>query len=61
MSARIEQLHAQLASVKKTIAERAALGQPVDDLVSVEESISKQLSKARELLTEGSAKAILRG
>jgi hypothetical protein len=61
MSARIEQLHTQLANVKKTIAERVALGQPIDDLVSIEESISKQLSKARELLTEGSTKVILRG
>ena len=61
MSARIESLNAQLASVKKSIAERAALGQPVDDLVTVEESITKQLSKARELLTEGSSKSILRG
>ncbi len=61
MSARIESLHAELQKVKQSIAERAAAGQPVDDLIAIEEGISKQLNKARSLITEGSAKAILRG
>ena len=61
MSARIETLHAQLENVKQSIAARAAAGQPVEDLLQLEENITQQLSKARQLLTEGSAKAILRG
>jgi hypothetical protein len=61
MSARIESLFAQLQNIKQSIAERAAVGQPVEDLILAERNITAQLTKARELLTEGSAKVVLRG
>jgi hypothetical protein len=59
MSARLEILQEKLDSVKKQIATRAAVGQPVDDLLEEERSIAKQLTKARGLLTEHSS--VLKG
>lgn len=61
MSARIEALYAQLQDIKLSITERAAHGQPVEDLLLAEKNITAQLSKARQLLTEGSSNVILRG
>lgn len=61
MSARIESLITQLQTIKQSIAERSAVGQPVEDLLLAEENITKALAKARQLLTEGSAKSVLRG
>lgn len=61
MSARIESLFAQLQNIKQSIAERAAHGQPVEDLLLAEKNITAQLTKARHLLTENTAKVVLRG
>ncbi len=59
MSARLETLHEQLAIVKSQIAERTALGQPVDELLKKEEVLAKQLTQARVLLTENTS--VLKG
>lgn len=61
MSARLASLHEKLLDIKQSIAERAAHGQPVEDLLLAEKNISAQLAKARELLTENAAKVVLRG
>ncbi len=59
MSARLEALLEQLESIKSQIAARAAIGQPTDDLLELKESIAKQLTKARGLLTENTS--VLKG
>lgn len=59
MSARLEALQEQLANIKNQIASRAAAGQPVDDLLEQEQSVAKQLTKARVLLTENTS--VLKG
>jgi flagellar hook-associated protein FlgK len=59
MSARLEALLEQLESIKTQIADRAAVGQPTDDLLEQERSIAKQLTKARGLLTENTS--VLKG
>ncbi len=61
MSARIESLFTQLQNIKLSIADRAAHGQPVEDLLLAEKNISAQLTKARQLLTEGASKSVLQG
>lgn len=59
MSARLEALQEQLTTIKNQIADRAAVGQPVEDLLEQERSIVKQLTKARGLLTENTS--VLKG
>lgn len=61
MSARLEALNEQLAAVKRAIAERAAAGQPTDDLIKKEQDLTNQLTQARSLLTENASKVVLRG
>jgi len=61
MSARIESLFSQLQNIKQSIEERTARGQPVQDLLLAEKNINAQLTKARQLLTENTAKVVLRG
>jgi len=59
MSARLEALQEQLTTIKAQIADRAAAGQPVTDLLEQEQSIAKALTKARVLLTENTS--VLKG
>ncbi len=59
MSARLEALQEQLVTIKAQIADRTAAGQPVTDLLEQEQSIAKQLTKARVLLTENTS--VLKG
>ncbi len=59
MSARLEALQEQLTTIKAQIADRAAAGQPVTDLLEQEQSIAKQLTTARVLLTENTS--VLKG
>ena len=59
MSARLEALQEQLITIKTQIADRTAAGQPVTDLLEQEQSIAKQLTQARVLLTENTS--VLKG
>lgn len=60
MSARLESLNEQLTAVKLAIAEAAAAGQPVEELVEKERQLAAELTRARGLLTENATK-VLRG
>ncbi len=60
MSARLESLNEQLESVRTQIAAQADAGQPTEALLEREKVLLEQLSNARKLLTESTAK-VLRG